>query len=409
MFSEGGGAADAQLTAEQPNWQKDEDWTNCRECNTKFDAYLKRKHHCRHCGYIFCGKCTSGRCLLPVHFNKHDPTRVCNNCFMDLQPQQEAIAAQNSNAERDNDVDLAAGSLARYMNMPYSSTMGSEIRKAAYSMHNLFTSDWLEDKSIPAQLLANCCGIAFMTVAKAGFIFAGKVGTGLVVGRLPNGTWSAPSAIGTVGMSWGALIGAEVTDFVVILRTMDALKAFSGLGNIQLGAGVDVALGPVGRGANGSLNLGDQGLAPVLSYAHSKGLFAGLSLDGAVIATRPSVNFKFYGAEHNPMELLTGAIAQPKAGEPLYTALAKYNDSTGGTSGIGSSGGNSSDNGGFDNEAGARAGGDSSLSAPPAPQMGHSVGGGGGGFGGTATDGTNARTQQQQEEEEGFTVSTRYV
>ena len=106
------------------------------------------------------------------------------------------------------------------------------------------------------------------------------------------------------------------------------------------------------------------------------------------------------------MELLTGAIAQPNAGEPLYTALAKYNDSTGGTGGIGSSGGNSSDNGGFDNEAGAGAGENPYLSAPPAPQMGRS--GGGGGVGGAATDGTNARTQQQ-EEEEGFTVSTRYV
>ena len=374
--------------AEPPSWQRDEDWTNCRECNLRFDAYFKRKHHCRHCGYIFCSSCTSSRALLPVHFGKRDPTRVCTHCYLDLQPQQEVIAKANSNAERENDVDLAAGSMTRYMNMPYSSTMGSEIRKASYSMHNLFTSDWLEDKSIPQQLLADCCGIAFMTVAKAGFIFAGKVGTGLVIGKLPNGTWSAPSAIGTVGMSWGLLIGADVTDFVVILRTMAALKAFSGVGNVQLGAGVDVALGPVGRGANGSMNLGDKGLAPVLSYAHSKGLFAGLSLDGAIIATRPSVNFKFYGKENDPMDILTGDVGQPRAAEPLYTALNQHTDNTG-------SGRGTSTCDIYDNEAGANVrGSNPAYAAPPAPAYGQ---------------GQSMPPAAPSQEEEGFTVTTRTV
>jgi lipid-binding SYLF domain-containing protein len=66
-----------------------------------------------------------------------------------------------------------------------------------------------------------------MTVVKAGFIWSGRVGSGLVVCRLPNGDWSAPSAIGTVGMGFGGQIGGEITDFVIILNSRDAVKAFS--------------------------------------------------------------------------------------------------------------------------------------------------------------------------------------
>jgi len=240
---------------------------------------------------------------------------------MDLEPHQRELAESNSNSGRENTVDMSNGSYTRYMNMPYSSTLGSEIRKSAYSLNNMFTSEWLGDKSIPARLLKNCSGIAFMTVVKAGFLFAGKVGTGLVIGKLPDGSWSAPSAIGTMGMSWGLLIGADVTDFVMILNNQTALKAFSGVGNLQIGAGVDVAIGPIGRGANAQAAVGDKGAAAVLSYSHSKGLFAGLTLDGAIIATRRGVNFKFYGRHIDPMEILTGNVPQPRAGAPLYDAL----------------------------------------------------------------------------------------
>jgi len=305
----------------RPAWQLDKDWTNCGDCKNQFDSFFTRKHHCRSCGYIFCGNCTKGRALLPVVYEMKDPQRVCKACRMDLEPHQRELAESNSNAGRDNKIDLSNGAYTRYMNMPYSSTLGSEIRKAAYSLNNMFTSEWLGDKSIPARLLKNCAGIAFMTVVKAGFLFAGKVGTGLVIGRLPDGSWSAPSAIGTMGMSWGLLIGADVTDFVMILNNQTALKAFSGVGNLQLGAGVDVAIGPIGRGANAQAAVGDKGAAAVLSYSHSKGLFAGLTLDGAVIATRRGVNFKFYGRHIDPMEILSGNVPQPNAGSPLYDAL----------------------------------------------------------------------------------------
>ena len=83
------------------------------------------------------------------------------------------------------------------------------------------------------------------------------IGTGLVIARLPEGTdpsllvggggWSAPTAIGTIGVSWGAVIGLDVTDYVIILNTAEAVQAVSGLGQISIGAGIEVAVGPVGR------------------------------------------------------------------------------------------------------------------------------------------------------------------
>jgi lipid-binding SYLF domain-containing protein len=71
-----------------------------------------------------------------------------------------------------------------------------------------------------------------------------------VVARLPaseGGGWSAPTAIATVGLSWGAVIGLDVTDYVIILNTGEAVNAFSGVGQLTIGAGIEVAVGPVGR------------------------------------------------------------------------------------------------------------------------------------------------------------------
>eukprot|EP00606_Chrysophyceae_sp_TOSAG23-5_P000455 GSChrysophyteH2.ASY1.ANO1.67.1 assembled CDS len=316
----------------EPRWQPDEETENCSKCSRQFDFFWHRKHHCRHCGFIFCESCSSNKALLPVAFNLTDPQRVCVACFTTLQPHQEQLAELIANAEKSNAVDMAEGSLMRYCNLPFSLTLGSEIRKAAYRCVVLWVLcfDWLEDKDIPARLLAEAKGIAFLTVAKAGVVLAPKVGTGLVISKLPNGTWSPPSAIATIGLSWGFLAGADVTDFVIILNTHEAVKAFAGVGNIQIGAGLDVAVGPVGRGVSGGIGIGDQGSAPALSYSHSKGLFLGVSLDGSLIMTRNEVNHKFYGVEHDAMSILTGGVPQPKACEPLYMAINAHIEGGGG-------------------------------------------------------------------------------
>jgi len=229
--------------------------------------------------------------------------------------------------------------------------MGAEIRKAAYSIHNMFSSEWIEDKSIPMRFISECKGIAFLTVVKGGFVVAPRIGTGLVIARMPHdGSWTAPTAIGTVGCAWGALVGADMTDMVIILNTDEAVTSFSGKGQVCIGAGLEVAIGPVGRSGSGVACVTDKVFAPAYSYSHSRGLYAGLCLEGSVVVSRPDVNFKFYGRSIEPLDILQGTITPPRAAQPLYDALA-HALSGGGQAGremmaVGGGGGGSGSGGG---------------------------------------------------------------
>jgi len=107
------------------------------------------------------------------------------------------------------------------------------------------------------------------------------------------------------------LIGASVTDSVIILNTDLAVKAFAGHGQIKFGGNLSIAAGPVGREGDGSAYLGDGGVAACYSYSHSRGLFAGISLQGAIFMTRDSDNSKFYGYPVRSQEILKGAAVPP--------------------------------------------------------------------------------------------------
>jgi lipid-binding SYLF domain-containing protein len=157
------------------------------------------------------------------------------------------------------------------------------------------------------------------------FLLVSPIGTGLVISRLNDSIencWSAPSAIGTVGVSWGALIGVDLTDYVILLNTDESVKAFMTVGQVTVGGGLEVAVGPIGRSGSADLHVSSTGtIAPAYSYSHSRGIFAGVSLDGSVIMTRDNVNYNFYGRQVTPEEILTGHIPPPRAGKPLYHAL----------------------------------------------------------------------------------------
>ena len=224
--------------------------------------------------------------MLPIQFDERDPQRVCLRCATDIAPMQDSLVETFANHTKTNYVDLRTDDIRRYLNLPFSHTLGSEIRKAAYSISNIVRSSLIRDNELPLQLLRRARGVAFLTVAKAGLMFAVRMGTGLVVSRLPNGQWSAPSAIATVGCSWGALVGAELVDYVIILGADSAVEAFSGIGQATVGAELDVALGPLGRASSADINIGDRGAAATYTYSQSRGLYAGVSLDGALIFAR---------------------------------------------------------------------------------------------------------------------------
>ncbi|KAG2172376.1 hypothetical protein INT43_004918 [Umbelopsis isabellina] len=182
------------------------------------------------------------------------------------------------------------------------------------------------DKVIPPGILDKAQGLAIYTVLKAGFLFSGRAGGGLVVARLPDGSWSAPSAIATAGAGAGGQIGAELTDFVIVLNTKEAVKTFSHAGNLTLGGNMSVAAGPIGRNAEAAGSASFKHIAPIYSYSKTRGLFAGISLEGSVIVTRQDANAKLYGGKVTTKELLNGTIAPPPEADVLYRALnARFN------------------------------------------------------------------------------------
>jgi lipid-binding SYLF domain-containing protein len=174
----------------------------------------------------------------------------------------------------------------------------------------------MPEKGVPRDILRHARGLAIISVVKAGFIFSGKAGDGVVVARTKHG-WSGPSFVGTGGAGWGLQIGAEVTDFVIVLNNDDAVRAFSRGGNVTVGADVSAAAGPVGRAAEAAVTP----KAAVYTYSKSKGLFAGVSLEGAVIGTRKEANARYYGRAVSAGDILHGRVAAPAGSERLRNAL----------------------------------------------------------------------------------------
>lgn len=176
----------------------------------------------------------------------------------------------------------------------------------------------MPEKGIPGRVLRNAKGLAILTVVKVGFGISGKGGQGVVVARTGHG-WSGPSFMGTGGAGWGPQIGAEITDFVFVLNTNEAVRAFSRDGNVTLGADASVAAGPVGRDAH----VGLTPTAAIYTYSRSKGLFAGASLEGAVIATQKTANARYYGRSVRAHDILTGRVAAPAKASVLRAALGR--------------------------------------------------------------------------------------
>jgi len=174
------------------------------------------------------------------------------------------------------------------------------------------------EKAIPQAVIKDARGLAIMTVIKAGFGFSGRGGKGVVVARTANG-WSGPSAIGTGGAGFGLQIGAQVTEFVMILNTDAAVQAFSRDVNVTLGGDISVAAGPIGRNAEAAITP----IAAIYTYSRSQGLFAGVSLEGTVIGTRNDANAEYYGRRVTPEEILSGKVPSPPGAVRLVQVLSR--------------------------------------------------------------------------------------
>nr|CAG8581117.1 14395_t:CDS:10 [Entrophospora candida] len=212
------------------------------------------------------------------------------------------------------------------VNSPLPTDLAGECKKASKILNSFIDPVAAKgpDKVIPPNILQRAKGFAIFTVIKAGFLFSGRCGSGLVVARLENGSWSAPSAINIGGMGVGGQIGAELTDFVIVLNSKDAVKSFMNGGNVTLGgnlSGTYFAAGPVGRTAEGASSVSLGNVAAIFSYSKTKGLFAGVSIEGSIIVERKDTNSKFYHSKVSAKELLSGKIPPPPQADILYRAL----------------------------------------------------------------------------------------
>ena len=325
----------------QARWLEDHESETCMNpnCQMLFNM-VSRRHHCRRCGLLYCDACTSTRVLIPrdylvskpslsstakasLELESANPHRVCNICSISLSECQEDLRKVLSKANHETFIERDGND--RYLNPPVSYSLDNEIRKATYSLLNLTKDNSMEgvaDK-IPYHILLNARGLVFMTVLKVGFMLTGRVGTGLVMSKMPDGSWSAPCAIGVSGVGWGFQVGTELSDVILILNTQNAVDAFTSESQIAIGSQLGVSVGPIGRSAGTDLHIGKEGASAAFSYAHSKGLFMGISLEASGIFCRPDVNRCFYGHDVKPSTLLSSAYPKPLGAEPLYRALSE--------------------------------------------------------------------------------------
>jgi lipid-binding SYLF domain-containing protein len=177
-------------------------------------------------------------------------------------------------------------------------------------------------KAIPQTLLADAQGLALVpSVVKGGFIVGVRHGRGVVVVRDETGAWGQPSFVTITGGSVGWQAGIQATDVILVFKTR---KSIQGLmkGKFTLGADAAAAAGPLGREAAAATDARLR--AEIYSYSRSRGLFAGVSLDGSAIQIDSRANTAYYGAA-GP-NLPGPARALPPSGQRLMETIAKYTD-----------------------------------------------------------------------------------
>jgi lipid-binding SYLF domain-containing protein len=179
------------------------------------------------------------------------------------------------------------------------------------------------DKSIPQDLLRDARAIAVIPDRiKAGFIFGGSRGEGLISVKTADGTWSNPSFITLTGGSVGFQAGVSSTDVVLVFRTQRGVDSIV-RGKFTLGADASAAAGPVGRTASASTDA--QMKAEIYSYSRSRGLFAGVALDGSALRIDYDANAAVYGAGITPRRIFEGGVSNvPGAVVDFRDRLEEY-------------------------------------------------------------------------------------
>src|SRR6185369_15718065 len=175
------------------------------------------------------------------------------------------------------------------------------------------------DKGIPEEVLSNAkCIVVVPDLIKGGFIFGAKHGRGVASCRTNDG-WSAPAFVSVGGGSWGLQIGVEGVDLVMLVMNDQGFQHLL-LSKFQLSGEGSVAAGPVGRHASAGTDWKMN--TQMLTYSRSKGAFAGLTLEGAVIEQDSDSTTAIYGHDVGFRKVLIGDVKPPAAAAPFMSALA---------------------------------------------------------------------------------------
>lgn len=204
---------------------------------------------------------------------------------------------------------LASTLLAAATLLPLASATAAapeETKRASDAVRVLTEIMSAPDSRLPDKLLRDAEAVAVIPdVVKAGFVVGGRFGRGLVAVRGADGIWSNPSFISLTGGSVGFQAGVQSTDVVLVFRTRRGVDSVVN-GKFTLGADAAIAAGPVGRNANASTDA--QLKAEIYSYSRSRGLFAGVALDGAVLSIDHDANEAVFGPNVTPRRIFEGGV-----------------------------------------------------------------------------------------------------
>ena len=200
--------------------------------------------------------------------------------------------------------------------------VADRLEASAETLTNLMRA---ADKGIPQDLIDKArCVVVIPGMKKAGFIFGAEEGRGFAVCRREGGSgWSAPAAMRTEGGSFGFQIGASETDIVLLVMNDGGMRHLLS-DKFTLGGDASMAAGPIGRETTAQTDVMMN--AEMLSYSRSRGLFAGISLQGATLRPDRETNRELYGHDATNREILTGDFKTPEAARKFEHALHRESE-----------------------------------------------------------------------------------
>lgn len=204
-----------------------------------------------------------------------------------------------------------------FVNQMVADSAAARVESSANVLNEIMSAP---DKGIPEEILGSArCVAVVPSLLKGGFILGGAHGKGFATCRTADG-WSAPAPFTVTGGSFGLQIGIQGVDLVMLIMNEKGMQALLS-SKFKLGADASAAAGPVGRHAEASTDWKMR--AEVLTYSRARGLFAGVTVNGAAIHQDEDATRELYGRLVPFKTILTGAVTTPAGGEPFVSAVRK--------------------------------------------------------------------------------------